>query len=238
MMYSDVVMEKAEGEEPADGMGIRLHLEMLLNDLKNDQAYDADTEITTDEMKALCEKFKTKIKEKLGKPFPDDPMAQLMGSIGAVFKSWNGKRAVSYRRIEHIPDNWGTDQHKPAIITLTMPRHQLHIRICDRVKQMFAQGLPEEVRNLKSTYSNWSATAAKAIGYQETLAMLDGRLTQADAIERITIRTRQLAKRQETWFRHQQNSIWCEIEITDCIEEIARKVLFLWDKYGKTELKI
>ena len=108
MMYSDVVMEKAEGEEPADGMGIRLHLEMLLNDLKNDQAYDADTEITTEEMKALCEKFKTKIKEKLGKPFPDDPMDQLMGSIGAVFKSWNGKRAVSYRRIEHIPDNWGT----------------------------------------------------------------------------------------------------------------------------------
>ena len=108
MMYSDVVMEKAEGMEPADGMGIRLHLEMLLNDLKNDQAYDSDTQITTDEMKALCEKFKAKINEKLGKPFPDDPMEQLMGSIGAVFKSWNGKRAVSYRRIEHIPDDWGT----------------------------------------------------------------------------------------------------------------------------------
>jgi len=154
----------------------------------------------------------------------------------------NSRRII--RALEHLdangklPDNWGTDQHKPAIITLTMPRHQLHIRIRDRVKQMFEQGLPEEVRNLKSTYSNWSATAAKAIGYQETLAMLDGRLTQADAIERITIRTRQLAKRQETWFRHQQNTIWCEIELSDCIEEIARKVLFLWDKYGKTELKI
>ena len=108
MMYSDVVMEKAEGMEPADGMGIRLHLEMLLNDLKNDQAYDSDTEISTEEMKALCEKFKKKIKEKLGKAFPDDPMEQLMGSICAVFKSWNGKRAVSYRRIEHIPDSWGT----------------------------------------------------------------------------------------------------------------------------------
>ncbi len=108
MMYSDVVMEKAEGMEPADGMGIRLHLEMLLNDLKNDQAYDTDTEITTDEMKALCKKFKEKIKEKLGRAFPDDPMEQLMGSIAAVFKSWNGKRAISYRRIEHIPDSWGT----------------------------------------------------------------------------------------------------------------------------------
>ena len=73
MMYSDVVMEKAEGMEPADGMGIRLHLEMLLNDLKNDQAYDSDTEISTEEMKALCEKFKKKSKKNWAKPFPMIP---------------------------------------------------------------------------------------------------------------------------------------------------------------------
>ncbi|HCY84223.1 MAG TPA: pyruvate, phosphate dikinase, partial [Desulfobacteraceae bacterium] len=59
-------------------------------------------------MKGLCQRFKKKIAEDLGKDFPDDPQDQLMGAIGAVFKSWNGKRAVSYRRIEHIPDNWGT----------------------------------------------------------------------------------------------------------------------------------
>ncbi len=108
MMYSDVVMEKAEGIEPKDGMGIRLHLDMMLNDLKNDRGYDSDTEITADEMSALCDKFKRKIVEHLGIEFPDDPREQLLGSIGAVFKSWNGKRAVSYRRIEHIPDTWGT----------------------------------------------------------------------------------------------------------------------------------
>ncbi len=108
MMYSDVVMEKAEGMEPADGMGIRLHLEMLLNDLKNDRGYNTDTDITTGEMQSLCEKFKIKIKNTLGLEFPDNPRDQLLGSIGAVFKSWNGKRAVSYRRIEHIPDSWGT----------------------------------------------------------------------------------------------------------------------------------
>ncbi len=108
MMYSDVVMEKAEDVEPKDGMGIRLHLEMMLNDLKNDRGYGSDAEITSEEMQTLCDKFKRKIKEQLGADFPDNPKDQLMGSIGAVFKSWNGKRAISYRRIEHIPDTWGT----------------------------------------------------------------------------------------------------------------------------------
>ena len=108
MMYSDVVMEKAEDITPEDGMGIRLNLEMMMNDLKNDKGYQSDTEITVEEMKLLCDKFKGKIKEKLGHDFPDNARDQLFGAIGAVFKSWNGKRAVSYRRIEHIPDEWGT----------------------------------------------------------------------------------------------------------------------------------
>ncbi|MGM0642406.1 MAG: pyruvate, phosphate dikinase [Thermodesulfobacteriota bacterium] len=108
MMYSDVVMEKAEEITPEDGMGIRLHLEMMMNDLKNDKGYQSDTQITIDEMKLLCEKFKGKIKETLGDEFPDNARDQLFGAIGAVFKSWKGKRAVSYRRIEHIPDEWGT----------------------------------------------------------------------------------------------------------------------------------
>ncbi len=108
MMYSDVVMEKAEQIVPKDGMGIRLNLEMMMNNLKNDKGYDNDTDISIEDLKSLCDRFKKKIKENLGLDFPDDPHEQLMGSIGAVFKSWNGKRAVSYRRIEHIPDSWGT----------------------------------------------------------------------------------------------------------------------------------
>ncbi|MBI9088812.1 MAG: pyruvate, phosphate dikinase [Desulfobacterium sp.] len=108
MMYSDVVMEKAEGLEPKDGMGIRIHLEMIMNDLKNDRNYETDTDISAQEMKLLCDKFKRRVKDTLGCDFPDSPKEQLLGSIGAVFKSWNGKRAVSYRRIEHIPDSWGT----------------------------------------------------------------------------------------------------------------------------------
>ncbi|HCI56409.1 MAG TPA: pyruvate, phosphate dikinase [Bacteroidales bacterium] len=108
MMYADVVMEKAEGIEPPDGKGIRKQLDDILDEYKRSKGYKSDTELTADDLKFLSEKFKEKIKEVLGKPFPDDPKEQLEGSIQAVFKSWNGKKAVAYRRIEGIPDDWGT----------------------------------------------------------------------------------------------------------------------------------
>ena len=108
MMYADVVMEKAEGIEPADGKGIRKQLDDMLDEFKAKKGYKSDTEITADELKYLAEQFKAKVKEVLGTEFPDDAKAQLIGGIKAVFKSWNGKKAVSYRRIEGIPDDWGT----------------------------------------------------------------------------------------------------------------------------------
>ena len=108
MMYSDVVMEKAEGIEPEDGMGIRQQLDRMMDDVKKARGYKSDTELTAEELKDLAEAFKVRIKEVLGVEFPDDAQAQLWGSIGGVFKSWNGKRAIRYRQIEHIPDDWGT----------------------------------------------------------------------------------------------------------------------------------
>ncbi|MBQ9184707.1 MAG: pyruvate, phosphate dikinase [Bacteroidales bacterium] len=108
MMYSDVVMEKAEGIEPADGQGIRQQLDRMMQDLKDAKGYASDTDITAEELRDLAEAFKVRIKEVLGVDFPDDANAQLWGSIGGVFKSWNGKRAIAYRRIEKIPDDWGT----------------------------------------------------------------------------------------------------------------------------------
>ena len=108
MMYSDVVMEKAEGIEPADGQGIRQQLDRMMTEFKESKGYASDTDITADELKMLCDQFKAKVKEVLGVEFPDTAQAQLWGSIGGVFKSWNGKRAIAYRRIEKIPDDWGT----------------------------------------------------------------------------------------------------------------------------------
>ncbi|MDD5595575.1 MAG: PEP/pyruvate-binding domain-containing protein, partial [Candidatus Omnitrophica bacterium] len=108
MMYSDVVMEKAAGIEPKDEEGIRKQLEKIMAKVKQEKGYKSDTDLTVDDLKKLCAAFKAKIKEVLQKQFPDDPYEQLWGGIGAVFSSWNGKRAISYRRIEGIPDEWGT----------------------------------------------------------------------------------------------------------------------------------
>jgi pyruvate, orthophosphate dikinase len=116
MMYADVVMEKAEGIELGEGKSIRKQLDEMLDDFKKKKGYKSDTEISAEELKDLSEKFKKKVKQVLGKPFPDDAKEQLEGSIKAVFKSWNGKKAVSYRRIEGIPDNWGTAVNVQAMV--------------------------------------------------------------------------------------------------------------------------
>jgi pyruvate,orthophosphate dikinase len=115
-MYSDVVMEKAAGVEPAEGMGIRQQLDRLLNGLKKAKHYASDADISAEDLEALAAQFKAKVKEVLGKEFPDDPYEQLWGGIGAVFSSWNGRRAVSYRRIEGIPDEWGTAVNVQAMV--------------------------------------------------------------------------------------------------------------------------
>ncbi|MBI5243482.1 MAG: pyruvate, phosphate dikinase, partial [Elusimicrobia bacterium] len=116
MMYSDVVMEKAAGIEPAEDMGIRKQLERIMGEMKKRKGVKQDTDLTAKDLKRLCSRFKEKIQETFGKPFPDEPMAQLWGSIGAVFASWMGKRAVSYRRIEGIPEEWGTAVNVQAMV--------------------------------------------------------------------------------------------------------------------------
>ena len=116
MMYSDVVMEKAAGIEPEEGQGIRQQLDRMLEEVKEKGGYKTDADISAEDLEELCERFKAKVKEVLGEDFPDDPMEQLWGGIGAVFSSWNGKRAVSYRRIEGIPDDWGTAVNVQAMV--------------------------------------------------------------------------------------------------------------------------
>ncbi len=108
MMYSDVVMEKAAGIEVADNKGIRKQLEHIMEDMKQKRGAKSDTELSADDLKELSVLFKAKIKEQLGKEFPDNHMDQLWGSIGAVFASWMGNKAVKYREIEKIPAEWGT----------------------------------------------------------------------------------------------------------------------------------
>ena len=78
--------------------------------------YELDTDLTAEDLKALCEEFKAIVKKVIGKAFPDDAQEQLWGGIKAVFQSWNGKRAIEYRRIERIPDEWGTAVNVQAMV--------------------------------------------------------------------------------------------------------------------------
>ncbi|MFZ4854908.1 MAG: pyruvate, phosphate dikinase [Desulfuromonadaceae bacterium] len=96
-MYSDVVM------------GMDKHsLEHLLEQKKDERGVHLDTDLTAADWKALVAAFKAQIKKDLGIAFPEDPMDQLWGAIGAVFGSWMNQRAITYRRLNNIPAEWGT----------------------------------------------------------------------------------------------------------------------------------
>jgi pyruvate, orthophosphate dikinase len=115
-MYADVVMEKAAGFEPEEDMGIRPQLDGELEKIKKDRGIEQDCDLTAEDLQELVKIYKAKIKKVLKTSFPDDPNEQLWGSINAVFQSWNGKRAISYRAIENIPEEWGTAVNVQAMV--------------------------------------------------------------------------------------------------------------------------
>jgi len=96
-MYSDVVM----------GMDKHI-LEHMLDEKKHAKGATLDTDLTAGDWKELVTAFKAAIKEHLGQAFPEDPQEQLWGAIGAVFGSWMNQRAITYRRLNNIPADWGT----------------------------------------------------------------------------------------------------------------------------------
>jgi len=116
MMYADVVMEKSAGIEPKEGRGIRHQLEHILDLYKKEKEYKSDIDLSGEDWKTITEKFKSRVNKVLGSEFPDDPYEQLWGGIKAVFQSWNGKRAINYRRIENIPGEWGTAVNVQAMV--------------------------------------------------------------------------------------------------------------------------
>ena len=160
------------------------------------------------------------------------------GALESLADPSNPRRLI--RALEHLeahgdlPSQWKKEAASAPIVVLHLPREQLHRRIARRVETMFRQGLVDEVRALRQTCPVWSPTAAQAIGYAEACALLDGTLTAPEANERIIVRTRQLAKRQETWFRHQAHAVWLEIDADDPPAQIARRVLETWRQYGPT----
>ena len=105
MMYSDVVMEKADQK---NNIEIRQKLESILEKYKSKKSILNDSDLNCEDLQKIIKKFKNQIKKSFKTEFPDSCEKQLWGSVEAVFKSWNGKRAIQYRNIEKIPHNWGT----------------------------------------------------------------------------------------------------------------------------------
>ena len=104
-MYSDVVL----------GVGHE-HFEELLDHHKERQGYSLDTDLSADDWAELVVRYKKRVKDELRHDFPQDPHEQLWGAIGAVFGSWMNQRAITYRRLHNIPENWGTAVNVQAMV--------------------------------------------------------------------------------------------------------------------------
>lgn len=125
----------------------------------------------------------------------------------------------------------------PAGITgLRMERDALAKRIAQRVDFMYKNGLMEEVRVLREKHPRLSETAAHAIGYAEAAAVLVGKIRLKEAKEQTALRTRQLAKRQMTWFRHQAEVEWIDVKPGMNTGEIAEQVCAAWEQEDPVRL--
>lgn len=104
-MYSDVVLGVDHGV-----------FEEILGDEKDQKGVELDTDLDADDLKRIAERYKACVQRELGKPFPEDVQEQLWGSIGAVFGSWRSHRANTYRKLNNIPENWGTAVSVQAMV--------------------------------------------------------------------------------------------------------------------------
>ncbi|MFA5588177.1 MAG: PEP/pyruvate-binding domain-containing protein, partial [Mariniphaga sp.] len=110
-MYGDVVMGmKPNSKEEHDPF------EEIIDELKQEKGVELDTDLTAEDLQEMVSRFKAAIRKTTGQDFPTNPWDQLWGSIAAVFKSWNNPRATYYRRIEQIPDDWGTAVNVQAMV--------------------------------------------------------------------------------------------------------------------------
>ena len=122
----------------------------------------------------------------------------------------------------------------PMVVGLQLPPLLLAQRIGARVAAMFDHGLLAEARLLRDKFPQLSTTAQQAIGYAEAFAVLDGLCDEKTAREKIAVRTRQLAKRQMTWFKHQVNVAWVAADAP--VAAVAARVRKRWSENGPTPL--
>jgi pyruvate,orthophosphate dikinase len=104
-MYSDVVLEVEHHD-----------FEEIFEQAKDERGALQDTDLDAEALADVVARYKTLVQKKLGKPFPQDPKEQLWGAVGAVFSSWMNQRAITYRRLNNIPESWGTAVNVQAMV--------------------------------------------------------------------------------------------------------------------------
>lgn len=128
--------------------------------------------------------------------------------------------------------HWRGAEAVPPMIGLRLGADTLKTSIESRVHRMYGAGLIEEVRGLIERFGELSSTAAQAIGYAEAVGCIEGRWTSEEAMRRTVTRTRQLAKRQRTWFARQANVEWIEPASGAGIAGVAAMVFDRWCAHG------
>jgi tRNA dimethylallyltransferase len=135
-----------------------------------------------------------------------------------------------------IVPSWREAATGPVLAGLWMEPALLNKRIEKRVETMYAEGLLDEVAGLLADPRGLSPTARQAIGYAEAIAVLEGRSGCEEAMALTAARTRRLAKRQRTWFRHQARVEWVEVQPDDTVETISGRVREIWSNYGSARM--
>lgn len=189
----------------------------------------------------------TEVRDRWAAVFNRDGVEGLQLALSRCAPAWlpalsesdriNGRRLI--RALELVeagvrvpPSSWTASASSGVVTGLTLAREELVARIGSRVRAMYDAGLLEEVMSLLGAGWDPACTAAQAIGYAEAIACLGGQLSREEAMGLTAQRTRQLAKRQMTWFRHQVAVSWVSAAAGMGVEELAAAVLADWDRNG------
>ena len=164
-----------------------------------------------------------------------DVLQQLDEQVYSQIDKNNHKRVIRAIEILSVGGDLQTkaerkDLYPHVLFVLYRDREQTYQKINDRVEKMVQQGLLNEVTQLYKQYPNRDLQSLKAIGYKEVLDCLDGLITFEQAVEQIKINTRHYAKRQNTYFKRMQNTVWINVD-GKSVDEVASEVLSKYNEF-------
>lgn len=213
--------------------GTGLYIKSLMNGLNELPGADAElrthwnTIIESNGIKSVQDELNNHAPEYFARMSKDDQEnpRRLIRAIELV-------RAPQYQK---NPRAWIKTTTKINLVGVSLPTDILNNKIAKRVHKMYDEGLIDEVNGILNKYQDLNGTAAQAIGYAEAIALIRNQYSLEEAIEKTIVRTRRLAKKQRTWFRHQAQMDW--VDKTDLnMEQTADLILRKWDKHGQTNI--